>query len=1088
MKRLTILFTLLVFTCLQVFSQANVVTGTVTSVEDGTSLPGVSVVVRGTTIGTITDVDGIYSLAVPENAIKLMFTFVGMKTVEETIGGRSVIDVTLEMDILGLEEVVVTSLGITRVKKALGYSVQDVGGDELITARESNIINSLQGKLAGVQITNSDGGVAAGVRIIIRGMSTFGGNNQPLWVVDGVPISNSYSQPGAYGGLDYGNAAMDLNPSDIETISVLKGANAAALYGSRAVNGVVLVTTKSGKPKLGARRGLGITLETNWMWENVLVMPEYQNSYGQGSGGQFEYVDGAYGGTQDGVDESWGPPLDTGLMIQQWDSPYNHETGVRTATPWVSQPDNVKDFFVTGLTRTTNLALSGADNKASFRLSLSNQDVTGIMPSTDLRKNTVSVNAGLNVSDKLNVGGSVNYISNKSDNIVEGGYGGGNPMQSLGQWFGRQVDIHELEARWQEIDPVTKYPMNWNHSYHDNPYFVLNKNTNSRDRDRIIGNFNLQYQFTDWLSLKAMVGSDFYVEDRKQKTAHGTNGDRLGGYSSSSRRRNELTANTMLTMNRDFGTDINIIGVIGSEYIHYDYQYHSTGIADLIIPDLYATSNAAVQATTGLSETHTELQSVFGTLNFGFRNFLFVDLTARNDWSSTLPIENNSYFYPSVSFGLVVTEALGLQSDILSYAKVRASYAEVGGSAGAYQLMGTYGAAQPFRMQPSLSYTSTIPPLGLLPQKKKSIEFGAEFKFMNNRLALDATYYKENTINQIMSIAISRMTGFSSKKINAGNLQNSGVELTLRGTPIQTTDFRWDITANWSANENKVIELFEDMKYLYLYNGSWNMQVHARPGEEYGILWGYALEREHAERVLNDDGSLDYIKWSGRPLLTTSGRYRGSNSRTILGSVYPDWFGSVNNAISFKDVNFSVLIDFRQGGDMYSITDWFGCYAGVMAKTAAINDKGNNIREDPASGGGIKVEGVYGNADGDGNITFYDASGTESASAVENTTYSSAAGFYHNYWGKNEVSVFDASFVKLREVILGYTLRDVPFLTNIGIGSINFSLVGRNLAILHSNIPNIDPEYNMGAGNYVGMETNAIPSTRSYGFNLKVNF
>ncbi|MBE9511258.1 MAG: TonB-dependent receptor plug domain-containing protein [Bacteroidetes bacterium] len=445
MKKLLISFSLILFICLQVaIAQTREITGTVTGADDGAAIPGVSVVVRGTTIGTITNAEGYYSLDVPESAHILMFTFIGMKTVEETIGGRSVIDVVLETDVLGLEEVVVTSLGITRTKKALGYSVQDVSGAELTTARESNVVNSLQGKLAGVQITNSDGGVSSGVRILIRGMSTLSGNNQPLFVVDGVPIRNDLSSLGAYGGMDYGNAAMDLNPSDIETISVLKGANAAALYGSRAVNGVILVTTKTGKPKLGARKGLGISVESNWMWDNVLVLPDYQNKYGQGSGGLFEYVDGAYGGTQDGVDESWGPKLD-GRLLPQFDSPYNHETGVRTPTPWIAHPDNVKDFFETGLKRTTNLALSGASDKAHFRLSISNQDVTGTMPCTDLRKNTVSINSGLNVTDKLSVGGGITYVSNKSDNIVENGYTGGNPMQSISQWFGRQVDIKYMK-------------------------------------------------------------------------------------------------------------------------------------------------------------------------------------------------------------------------------------------------------------------------------------------------------------------------------------------------------------------------------------------------------------------------------------------------------------------------------------------------------------------------------------------------------------------------------------------------------------------------------------------------------------------
>jgi len=1101
MKKLTLVFSLFVLTGFSLLmAQAVVINGTVTSSVEGEGpVPGVQVVAQGTTIGTTTDVDGKYTLAVPESSRTLIFTFVGMKTVEQTIGGRTTIDVVMEPDILGIDEVIVTSLGITRDKKALGYSVQDVSGDEIMKARESNIVNSLQGKVAGVQITMGDGGVSSGSRIILRGLSslTVGDNNQPLFVVDGVPISNSYSQPGAYGGVDYGNAAMDINPSDIESMSVLKGANAAALYGTRALNGVVLITTKSGKSRAG--KGLGISLNITNMWDNVLVMPDYQDKYGQGSDGEFEYVDGAGAGIYDNVDESWGPPLDVGLMIPQFDSPYDPETGIREATPWISHPGNIADdFFQTGHKRTVSLALAGATENSNFRLSLSNQDIAGTMPFTDLKKNTVQLNAGMDVTDRLNVSGGVTYISNKSDNIVEGGYNQGNPMQSIGQWFGRQVDVAYLRDNMEEIDPVTDYPVNWNHSYHDNPFWLLKYNTNSRNRDRIIGNINLNLDITDWLSFRAMAGNDWFVEDRAQRTAHGTNGDRLGGYGAQSSRRNELNANAMFTVNKDFGTDFNINGTIGTEYNHYDYQYHATGIADLIVPDLYAVSNAAVQATTGLTETHTELQSVFGTMSLGFRNYIFLDVTGRNDWSSTLPIDNNSYFYPSVSLGAVITEALDLQSNILSYAKIRGSYAEVGGTAGAYQLNGVYGSANPFNGQPSLSYTNTIPPLGLKPQNKQSLEFGGEFKFFNNRLGFDVTWYKENTINQIMSIAISRTTGFNSKRINAGNLQNMGVELQLYASPVETPNFSWDINLNWATNENKVIELLVDeetgeetLNYLYLYNASWNAQVHARPGEEYGILWGYAMVKENASPVYYDEAETQLSHWnySGRYLINpNNGLYYRSNSRTNLGNVYPDWFGGVTNSFRYKDLTASFTVDFRKGGKIFSVTDWFGAYAGVLEKSAVLNDNGVNIREPVAEGGGIKLEGVYGTINSDGTVQLTDASGNPVSEAVPNTTYVNAQTYFKDYWGKNEISTFDADFVKLREVAIGYDFRNIDFLARLGVRGATLSFVGRNLFIFYKDTPDIDPETGMGAGNYVGMETNAIPTSRSMGFDLKLNF
>lgn len=1087
MKKLFISFSLILFMCLQVaLAQTREITGTVTGADDGVAIPGASVIVRGTTIGTMTDAEGNYSLDVPENAQILMFTFIGMKTVEEAIGDRSVIDVVLETDVLGLEEVIVTGLGITRTKKALGYSVQDISGDDLVIAREQNLVNSLQGRLSGVQITNSSGGVSSGSRIVIRGMSTLSGNNQPLFVVDGVPIINSYSSLGAWGGVDYGNSAMDLNPSDIESMTILKGANAAALYGSQAINGVVLITTKTGKGRPGAREGLGVTYESNWMFDNPLKLPEFQNKYGQGSGGEFEYVDGDGAGTYDWVDESWGPPLDTGLMIAQFDSPYDPVTGVRTPTPWVSHPDNVKNVFETGISATNTLTFHGAGDKANFRLSLGNQSIKGMIPNTDLTKNTITLAAGMNVTDKFKVSGSANYINNSSDNIMGGGYSGENIFQSLSQWFGRQVDTEDLKEKWEDIDPVTGTPYNWNHSYHNNPYFILNKNLNSRDRNRIIGNLNLEYTFNEWLKLTATTGNDFYAQDIKEVRAKGTNDYPEGRFSAWQSTRNQLTARSQLQFNKGFG-DFDVLAAVGGEYSRYNYLSHATHVSELIIPDLYSVSNAAVAATTGLSETHHELQSAFGTVNLGFRNFLFLDLTGRNDWSSTLPVDNNSYFYPSVSLGFVITEALGFSSDIFSYAKLRASYAEVGGTADAYDLQGTYDASNPFNGQPRLTLGNTQPPLGLLPQRKKSIEFGAELKFLNNKIRADGTYYKENTTNQIMNIEIAPSSGFTSRTINAGNIQNEGFELTLGATPVETSKFRWDINVNWSTNKNTVIELTEGMRSLYLFRGSWHMNVYAYPGEEYGQMIGGGSVKEFVEPVYYEGtDEVAYTKYSGRPVVNTSGNHIITPERTLVGNVQPDWFGGVSNGFSYEDFNFSFMVDFRKGGDQYSVTHWFGGYAGVMDETAVNNPKGNNVRDDVADGGGVLIEdAVYGYVKTDGTIQYTDADGNDVATAVKNTTYVDAYSYFGNYWGNTEISTFDASFVKLREVVLGYTFHDVvPWLSNI-----NVSLVGRNLWLIHSNMPHVDPENAFSAGNNnLGMNSNPIPSARSFGFNVKFSF
>ncbi len=1122
MKKPLILITLFAFFGFQLVAQTVNIAGTVTTAEDGTSLPGVAVVVKGTTVGTITDENGVYNLVVPADAETLQFMFVGMKTQEVAISGQSTIDIVLERDVLGLDEVVITGFGTNRSKKALGYAVQDVSGEELEQAREQNIVNSLQGKLAGVQITGSSGNVSSSSRIVIRGMSTLGGNNQPLFVVDGVYIINSYSSLGPWSGTDYGNSALDLNPSDIESVSVLKGANAAALYGSRAVNGVVLITTKSGKLKAGGRKGLGITFETNWQWSNPLKLPKYQNKYGQGYGGEFAYEDGDWGGIWDGIDESWGPELDyivqaedlqpggklewavnagypqtvgQVLTLPQFDSPYDAVSGVRTPTPWISHPDNVKNVFETGLTITNTLTLQGADEKGDFRLSLGDQNVKGFIPNTDLRKTNVTMAAGYNVTNRLRAYGSGTYISNRSDNIVSSGYTSAGILQSLSQWFGRQVDTQVLKDRWQEPDPINpgRY-FNWNHSYHDNPYWTLNKNTNSRKRNRLLGNINFKYDITDFLSVDLLGGIDTYSEEILERRAMGSNDWPRGRFTSRLNTRSQILGRGKLNFNKTFG-DFDVVGVLGGEYTSNRYHSNNTYVSELIIPDLYAVSNAAVAATTGLSTSETELQSVFGTVNLGYRNYLFLDLTGRNDWSSTLPVDNNSYFYPSVSLGWVVTETFGFTNNVLSYLKLRGSYAEVGGSAGPYALQGTFSASDPFNGQPRLTYTNTLPPQSLKPQRKKSIEAGLEMKFFNNRIRFDGTFYKENTTNQIINLDISRMSGFSRTTINAGNLENKGVEIILGATPVQTSNFSWDLTVNWSRNRNMVVELYtdpvtdEEMLDYYLYYGSWGSYVYARVGEPYGQLMGNSIVRENATIHYKDadETVVDYVEYTGRPVMQTNGRYIRTPQRTLLGNVMPDWFGGFSNSFSYKNFNFSFLIDFRKGGVQYSITDWFGNYAGVMEVTAETNANDMNVRDPVADGGGVLVaDGVYGRLNSDGTVQFIDASGTDVTSPVTNTSYAEAQTFYEtDYWGKPGLSVFDASFVKLREVVAGYTFRNItPWLSNI-----NISLVGRNLWLIHDNMPHVDPENGISAGNSsVGMNSTPIPTARTIGFNLKVAF
>ena len=596
------------------------------------------------------------------------------------------------------------------------------------------------------------------------------------------------------------------------------------------------------------------------------------------------------------------------LQLPQFDSPYDPVTGIRTATPWISHPNNVSSFFQTGIKRTTSVAITGSKQGADFRLAFSNQKIKGILPNTDLTKNNITLNANYAVNDRITFGGFATYVRNQSDNIAENGYNGGNPMQSLGEWFGRQVDMSVLKARYQELNPLTGTPFSWNSNYHNNPYWNLYNNTNSRTRDRVLGNMNMSWKLAPWVTFRAMAGTDWYVEDLMERVAQGDVGIGypLGYFNSYSNKRQEIDANARLEFNKRFG-DISFDGSLGTEIQHYNYQYRQTRVDQLIIPDLYSVSNAAVPVVSNISETHWEIQSVFATANFGYKNWIFLNLTGRNDWSSTLPSNNNSYFYPSVGLSFVASDAFGIKSDVLSMLKFRASYAEVGGTADAYQLQGVFSANQPFDGNPTLYYQNAIPPLDLKPQRKRSKEIGLELNLLKNRISFDAAVYRDNTINQIMDIAVSNTTGFSTKRINAGNMQNQGIELQARFTPIQTNDFTWDINVNWSKVQTKVVALYDDMKFYNLYSAGWNAYVYAFPGKDYGVIFGYDIVRENATPVYYKDTDQAngvapaYFVYTGRPVVNTGGRYIQSGQRTPIGNILPDWFGGDHQYLHLQE-------------------------------------------------------------------------------------------------------------------------------------------------------------------------------------------
>ena len=1006
-------------------------TGRIASKTDGVGLPGASVLVKGTNRGTSTNSDGDFTLMVSPNST-LVVSFIGYVSQEIPVAGKRTLEIAMADDAAQLSEIVVTALGISREKKALGYSVQEIQGQQLTQARETNLVNSLTGKIAGVQVTGSNGAPGASSRMIIRGSSSIGSNNQPLFVVDGVPIDNGNYGSGT--GVDYGNGAASLNPDDIENISVLKGPSAAALYGSRGANGVVLVTTKSGK----GSKGIGVSFNTNTTFESPLRLPDWQNEYGQGAKGLFSFVDGTGKGVNDGVDESWGPKLD-GRLIPQFNSPIAAD-GTRTPTPWVAHPDNVDLFFQTGRTLTNNVSITGGNENGDFRLSYTDLNQKGILPNTDYKRRTVSINAGWNLTKKLNIRATGNYVNDGSDNRSNWG------LYFI--WFGRQVDMNDLV---NYTAPGSIYQNNWNNNYWTNPYYVLNNSTRANERDRLYGNLAATYKFTDWLTLIARSGTDFYEDRRKTRGAarkDNINGNKLyDSYNEEQIFVRESNSDFLLTAMHKFG-DFDITANIGGNHRRNYYQRNYMGATELAIPRVWNLGNSRQRPIVENSFSEKIVNSAYASANIGFRNYLFADLTARNDWSSTLPAGNNSYFYPSASISAVLTDIFSVESNVLSFAKLRAGAARVGNDTDPYRTAQTYDYKSAWGSTPTLAESNTLLNANLKPELTNSFEVGAEVRLWKNRVGLDVTYYKQDSYNQILNVNISNATGFTSKLLNAGRLQNKGVEVQLRATPIVAGDFSWDINLNWARNRNKVVELAEGLD-VYQLNGTTNirgMAVEARVGQPYGTFFGQGFLRDPSNNIVYNAAGLPQID----PV------------RRILGNFTPKWIGGIQNTFSYKRFSLSSLIDMKQGGDIFSQSVNIGRFTGVLAETTVGRETG------------IVGEGVVN-------------TGTpESPNYVPNTTNISSEAWHHSYYGltNNETTIFDGSFVKLREVkftyvINGKLVKKLPF------RDLALSVVGRNLAILHSNVPHIDPEtsyYN--DGNLQGIENGQIPTTRSVGFNV----
>ncbi|RPA69454.1 SusC/RagA family TonB-linked outer membrane protein [Cyclobacteriaceae bacterium YHN15] len=1066
-KKLGWLLTLFIGFSISAFAQEKRVEGKVTD-QSGEPLPGTSIIIKGTSKGTVADLNGMYNLLTNPNDT-LSFSYIGFEKVERAVGNSSIINVSL-MEGVEIDEVVVVALGLERDAKALGYAVQTVSGDRFTEARETNVLNSLSGRVAGVQITNGSSTLGGSTRVTIRGESSLNINaNQPLFVVDGIPISNNVVGSSGRGGLevDYGNAAGEINPDDIASMTVLKGPAAAALYGSRAANGAILITTKSGKGK----KGLGVTINSNTTFDSPLVMPKWQDKYGQGNNGQFAFVNGAGAGVADGVDESWGPQMDTGLLIPQFDSPRNVQ-GFRggdlnapagstiTPTEWVSRPNNVDEFFRTGVTLANNVSIAGDNEKANVRFSWTNLSQEGIVPNTDLKRNTLALNTGINlVPEKLTLTTTVNYQNTLSGNRPSISYGTESLMY-LWIWYGRQINTRNLRDYWMPGLEGTQQ-FNYNYNYHDNPYFTVYENTNGQQKNRIFGNVMLNYKITDKLNLMLRTGVDNYSELRERRRAFSTQRFPRGNYREDNITFNERNSDFLLSYSETQNSVWSYNIALGGNLMSQENRFLQLIAPELLIPGIYNFTNTAVALQTEQFNSKKKINSLYGFGQIGYKNILFLDITGRNDWSSTLPVDNNSYFYPSATLSAIVSDMFQMPRSI-SLVKARAAYAEVGNDTSPFSLTNVFNNQVAWGSEQAKTESSTLSNAALRPERTASTEFGLDLRFFEGRLGLDFTYYNNITRDQIIPITLDIATGFNSRIINAGKIQNQGIEIVAMANPIRkASGFRWDIMANFTRNRGRVLELTEglDTYTLTERNGAF---IQARIGERMGNIYGVGFAR------VEDPNS----PFFGEIIHNATGTPLRDPELKLQGNYNPDWMLGIQNNFAYKNFTFGFLFDIRYGGIVVSRTKTIGSTSGQLEETLFGRANGYDLN---LEGNGIISPGVISNGDG-----------TYRPNDVKITSRN----WHNRYYERNNVEAakYDASFVKLREVIFGYNLPRRWF-SRVPFEDVRVSVVGRNLALWTEN-PHFDPEtLSMSGGTLQpGVENMAFPSTRSVGFNINLKF
>lgn len=1077
-KRIHLFLLALAIGVIQGAAQVTTVRGIVTTEEDGEPVIGASVIVKGTALGTVTDVNGRFELSgLPPSATRLLISYISLMAKEVAIAPQ--VSVTLKSDTHLLDEVVVTALGISREKKALGYTAQEVKQDALVQGKDNNLLNSLSGKIAGVRITNTQGDVGSS-RIVIRGETSIAGENQPLFIVDGIPVDNSQLNARS-SGRDFKNAIADLNPEDIKTLTVLKGPNAAALYGARAAHGAIVITTKGGDKR---QKGIGITLHSSTQVSFVATLPEFQNLFGQGAGGRFSYVDGKGAGVNDGVDESWGPRLDIGLLIPQFDSPLDAD-GNRVATPWVSHPNNVRDYFRMGISTNSGISVARGDDKYQFRVGYNYEKQVSIVPDAGTNKTNISLNTDYHLAKWIVVGATANYIVYTAPSLPGSATPSGSNVRSNSPmlqflWFGRQVDTNSLKA---------DYTRNWNSSYYDNPFWSASYNTQSQERHRLIGDLHAEFRLTDGLNVRFRTSTDWYNDRRKSKVKWGSAGagSPYGSYAEDAytvkENNTEVLATYIKQLNKNWGID----ALLGFNVRNKQYENNYQAAPRLAVADLYTLTNSRDPLTSSNDFYRLRQYGLYGSIQLDYRRWAFLNITGRNDWSSTLPVDNNSYFYPSVTASVLLSEAFGWRSKAVNYLKIRGGWSQVGADANPYQLATVFTSETAFNGNPLQSSSTIGMNPNLKPEKTSSIEAGFEAAFWDNRLYLDFTYYKTDSRNQILKLATTAASGYTSQVRNAGHIRNRGYEIQLGAVPIQTSKgFRWNLDLNYGANSSKVVKLDDEGLITSYQLYSSGIQILASVGEAYGTLFGTSYVRDANGNVVVDANGLPKI----------------STTNKTLGKFTPDWTGGISNTFSYRSLSLSFLIDASVGGSIFSNTNKTGKYTGVLANTLSGRDAehgglwyytdamGNNVRLPESPSYSVSSDGLYyAQVNGQSTRVYQDGIMVEGVteSGSKNEEVVSAEKYYHRIYSIAETNVYDASYVKLREVALSYRLPRL-WTQKLHLQEASVTLTGRNLWTIYKSVPNIDPESALTTGNAQGVEAYSLPTTRSFGVNLSVKF